>query len=47
MSDALGDAERFQLLVSAVKDYAIYMLDPAGHIVSWNAGAERFKGYQA
>lgn len=47
MSDALGDAERFQLLVSAVRDYAIYMLDPAGHIVSWNAGAERFKGYKA
>jgi PAS domain S-box-containing protein len=43
----LGDAERFQLLVSAVKDYAIYMLDPAGTVVSWNAGAERFKGYKA
>ncbi|WP_300782101.1 PAS domain-containing sensor histidine kinase [Enhydrobacter sp.] len=43
----MGDAERFRLLVSAVRDYAIYMLDPAGYIVSWNAGAERFKGYRA
>jgi PAS domain S-box-containing protein len=46
-SDALGDAERFRFLVSAVTDYAIYMLDPDGNIVSWNAGAERFKGYSA
>ncbi|MBO1904577.1 PAS domain S-box protein [Microvirga sp. 3-52] len=36
---------RFQLLVDAVTDYAIYMLDPTGVIVSWNAGAQRFKGY--
>ncbi|EIM26112.1 hybrid sensor histidine kinase/response regulator [Microvirga lotononidis] len=36
---------RFQLLVDAVTDYAIYMLDPAGTIVSWNPGAQRFKGY--
>jgi PAS domain S-box-containing protein len=36
---------RFQLLVEAVTDYAIYMLDPEGHIRSWNAGAERIKGY--
>lgn len=43
----MGDAERFRLLVGAVRDYAIYMLDPSGHIVSWNAGAERFKGYKA
>ncbi|MBV8590032.1 MAG: CHASE3 domain-containing protein, partial [Acetobacteraceae bacterium] len=39
--------ERFRLLVSGVKDYAIYMLDPAGTIVSWNEGAERIKGYRA
>jgi len=37
--------DRFQCLVDAIKDYAIYMLDPDGHIVSWNSGAERFKGY--
>lgn len=43
----LSEAERYQLLVSAIKDYAIYMLDPEGYITSWNAGAERFKGYTA
>ncbi|WP_262272931.1 hybrid sensor histidine kinase/response regulator [Microvirga yunnanensis] len=36
---------RFQLLVDAVTDYAIYMLDPTGVVVSWNPGAQRFKGY--
>ncbi|WHU04312.1 PAS domain-containing sensor histidine kinase [Sphingomonas sp. NIBR02145] len=39
--------ETFQLLVDAVSDYALYMLDPAGRIVTWNSGAERFKGYSA
>ncbi|MCD2325124.1 PAS domain S-box protein [Sphingomonas sp. IC-56] len=39
--------ERFRLLVQSVTDYAIYMLDPQGHVASWNAGAERFKGYRA
>jgi PAS domain S-box-containing protein len=38
--------EMFRLLVSGVKDYAIFMLDPEGNIVSWNAGAERIKGYR-
>ncbi len=38
--------ERFRLLVQSVTDYAIYMLDPGGHVASWNAGAERFKGYR-
>jgi PAS domain S-box-containing protein len=37
--------DRFQCLVDAIKDYAIYILDPEGHIISWNSGAERFKGY--
>ncbi|MEV0681431.1 PAS domain-containing sensor histidine kinase [Actinosynnema sp. NPDC050436] len=37
----------FQLLVEGVVDYAIFMLDPGGHIVSWNSGAERIKGYRA
>ncbi|WP_460124914.1 hybrid sensor histidine kinase/response regulator [Pseudomonas sp. S2_C03] len=36
---------RFRLLIDAVIDYAIYMLDPDGIITSWNAGARRFKGY--
>lgn len=44
---ALTDAQRFELLVTSVKDYAIYMLDADGFVVSWNAGAERFKGYTA
>ena len=39
--------ERFRLLVQSVTDYAIYMLDSTGHVSSWNAGAERFKGYSA
>src|SRR5712671_495880 len=37
---------RFRLLVAAVTDYAIFMLDPAGKVVNWNAGAERIKGYR-
>jgi PAS domain S-box-containing protein len=39
--------EKFRLLVQDVRDYAILMLDPGGHVVSWNEGAERLKGYQA
>ncbi len=38
--------ERFRLLLDGVKDYAIYMLDPEGNVVSWNAGAARIKGYR-
>ena len=37
----------FRLLVSGVKDYAIFMLDPDGRVVTWNQGAERIKGYRA
>jgi len=39
--------EQFQLLVEGVTDYAIYMLDPTGVVTSWNAGAERIKGYRS
>jgi PAS domain S-box-containing protein len=39
--------DRFRLLVEAVRDYAIFMLDPEGRILTWNAGAERIKGYRA
>jgi PAS domain S-box-containing protein len=39
--------ERFRLLVEAVEDYAIFMLDPGGHVVSWNNGAQRINGYAA
>src|SRR3954464_13949185 len=38
---------QFRLLVETVSDYAIYLLDTAGHVMSWNAGAERIKGYAA
>lgn len=40
-------AEQFRVLVDAVQDYAIFMLDPQGHIASWNSGAQRIKGYTA
>ena len=39
--------ERFRLLVESVKDYAIFMLDATGQVVTWNAGAQRIKGYSA
>ena len=46
--EALRESEeRFRLLVEGVSDYAIFMLDPAGKVVSWNAGAERVLGYAA
>jgi PAS domain S-box-containing protein len=46
--EALRESERqFRLLVSGVTDYAIYMLDPNGIVASWNAGAQRIKGYTA
>jgi PAS domain S-box-containing protein len=38
--------ERFRLIVEGAQDYAIFMLDPTGHVASWNAGAERIKGYR-
>ena len=46
--DALrASEERFRLMVQGALDYALFMLDPQGNIVSWNVGAERLKGYQA
>jgi PAS domain S-box-containing protein len=39
--------ERFRLLVDGTQDYAIFMVDPAGHVASWNPGAERIKQYRA
>jgi PAS domain S-box-containing protein len=41
------EADRLRLFIASVTDYAIYMLSPEGTVVSWNAGAERFKGYKA
>src|SRR5947199_8443428 len=38
--------ERFRLMVDIVGDYAIFMLDPEGRVTTWNAGAERIKGYR-
>ncbi len=47
-AEALRESERqFSLLVAGVTDYALIMLDPDGTVTSWNAGAERIKGYAA
>ncbi len=43
---AFGD-DPFRLLVETVQDYAIFLLDAGGHVLTWNAGAQRIKGYQA
>ena len=40
-----AESEHFRLLVANITDYALYMLSPAGYVISWNPGAERFKGY--
>ncbi|SOZ10692.1 PAS domain-containing hybrid sensor histidine kinase/response regulator [Cupriavidus taiwanensis] len=46
-AEALRQSEEsLRLLVEGVKDYAIFMLDPGGHVVSWNAGASYIKGYR-
>ena len=37
--------QQFQLLVQGVVDYAIYMIDPQGHVTNWNSGGKRIKGY--
>ena len=39
--------ELYRLLVENIRDYAVYVLDPEGNVVTWNAGAERIKGYAA
>jgi PAS domain S-box-containing protein len=46
-ASTLVGEDRYKLLVDAITDYAIYMLDRQGNIVSWNAGASRSKGYKA
>jgi PAS domain S-box-containing protein len=46
--EALRDSEeKYRMLLDEIQDYAIFMLDPQGVVVSWNAGAERIKGYKA
>ena len=44
---APGSEEKYRMLLDGVQDYAIFMMDPQGRVVSWNAGAERIKGYKA
>jgi PAS domain S-box-containing protein len=46
-NELVRSEERFRLLVEAVHDYAIFMLDPRGNVATWNSGAERIKGYRA
>jgi PAS domain S-box-containing protein len=43
--EQIGDAKRLALLVEAVTDYALYLLDLDGNVISWNSGARRIKGY--
>src|SRR5271154_4401070 len=48
MEKALRESqEQYRMLLDGIEDYAIFMMDPEGRIVSWNAGAERIKGYRA
>src|ERR1700746_138407 len=44
---SLTEEGRYRLLIEAVTDYAIFLLDPSGIVTTWNPGAERFKGYKA
>jgi PAS domain S-box-containing protein len=46
LATANQQLQQFRLLVASVRDYAIFMLDPGGHIASWNAGANHIKGYE-
>jgi PAS domain S-box-containing protein len=43
----MPDAKLFRLMAEQVKDYAVFLLDPAGHIMSWSVGAQALKGYRA
>ena len=44
---SISDNDRYRILIDAIADYAIYLLDAEGYIASWNPGAQRFKGYTA
>jgi PAS domain S-box-containing protein len=46
-AESLTDGRRFELLVHAIKDFAIYLVDANGYVTSWNTGAERLKGYKS
>jgi PAS domain-containing protein len=41
---SISTVDLYRILVESVRDYAIFALDPTGHVVSWNPGAQRFKG---
>jgi PAS domain S-box-containing protein len=43
---SLPETDAFRLLVESTRDYAIFLLDPSGHVASWNEGARRMKGYE-
>ncbi|MDE2183528.1 MAG: PAS domain S-box protein [Alphaproteobacteria bacterium] len=45
--DLAQTSRQLQLLIDGIQDYAIYMMDPEGRVMSWNSGAERIKGYSA
>src|SRR5258708_515975 len=45
--ELIAAEETFRLLVENIQDYAVFMVDPEGRVVTWNAGAERLKGYRA
>ena len=47
VNTAALDESAFRLLVDSTADYAIFMLDSTGHVVTWNTGAQRIKGYRA
>jgi PAS domain S-box-containing protein len=48
VEEALRESEeQFRMLLDGVRDYAIFLMDPQGQVISWNAGAERIKGYAA
>jgi two-component system CheB/CheR fusion protein len=48
LNEKLHESEqRFRLMVEGIKDYAFYRLDPSGHVVTWNEGAQQLKGYKA
>lgn len=46
-NELMHSEQRFRLFVEAVRDYALFLLDPKGNITTWNTGAERIKGYKS
>lgn len=45
VGNAVVQAELFRLLIDSIRDYAIFVLDPEGHVLTWNPGAQAMKGY--